>query len=93
MPVLGILLAFAGYGLMVQGYVWVRRYAITPAQIWSPTGYYTGQWPPETVPDSGDTAIGGALTTPSSAIGGGLNNAAIGGGLQNRTTAIGGGLN
>lgn len=46
MIAIGVLLAWAAYGLGVWGVSLVRGWNLGVRQIWSPTGYYTGAWPP-----------------------------------------------
>ena len=40
-------LLWVGYGIGLTGFVWVRGYNLSGSQIFSPTGYYTGDWPPQ----------------------------------------------
>jgi len=48
MVAVGIALMYLGYGLGLWGYVGVKGYNLKASEIWSPTAYYKGQWPPPT---------------------------------------------
>jgi hypothetical protein len=54
MVAIGMGLAFVSYSLGLWGYSLVRGYNLSAKQIISPTGPYTGKWPP---PLAGNTVI------------------------------------
>lgn len=43
---IGVFLVWAAYGLGVWGVSLVKGWNLGFRDIWSPTGYYTGKWPP-----------------------------------------------
>lgn len=52
MIALGIAVAWAGYGILSNGYYWLKGYDLSWGQIWSPGGYYKGTWPPQIAPNT-----------------------------------------
>ena len=65
---IGFGLFWVGYALSTWGYFLVRGYNLSPKQIISPVGFYTGKWPP---PKAGNTVIipnGSAADTQTTAL-------------------------
>ena len=54
MIAVGMFLLFTGYGLGYWGYSMIRGYNLGFKQLFSPTGYYKGAWPPQL---AGNTTI------------------------------------
>ena len=50
MGAVALVVVFAGYGIAFTGYVWLKGYDLSVAEIWSPTGFYRGTWPPPRIP-------------------------------------------
>lgn len=86
---IGFGLFWVGYALSTWGYFLVRGYNLSPKQIISPVGFYTGKWPP---PKAGNTVIipngskADTITTaftvtntPGNPLGGGAPSNAAGG--------------
>jgi hypothetical protein len=46
MLVAGMALMWIGYGIGMTGWSLANGYPLKLAEIWSPVGYYTGEWPP-----------------------------------------------
>lgn len=46
MIAIGVALAWAAFGLGVWGVVLIKGWNLGAPDIWSPTGYYHGKWPP-----------------------------------------------
>jgi hypothetical protein len=95
MIAIGVFLAWASYGLGVWGVALVKGWNLGARQIWSPTGYYTGKWPPALagntviIPD-GTAASAASASFQSSATGtssgGGGSAPAAPAGLSNTAT-------
>ncbi len=71
MIAIGVFLAWAAFGLGVWGVALIKGWNLGAADIWSPTGYYRGKWPPAT---AGNTVIipdGSAASLASASFEGG----------------------
>jgi hypothetical protein len=52
MLVIGFGLGWIGYGLAFWGYSLVKGYNLSFSDIFSPTSYYKGTWPPGAAPNT-----------------------------------------
>jgi hypothetical protein len=52
MLVLGFGVAWFGYGLVVYGHALVKGYNLSFGEVFSPTSFYKGTWPPSQAPNT-----------------------------------------